>query len=302
MNIVCIGGGHGLAQVLKSLKNISSNLVAIVTTTDNGGSTGRIREDKNEIALGDIRRCISSLSDKNCLLSEVTEQRFNSKNDLNNHCLGNIILSALCQYVDSPTKAIQLYSELLNLDVKHKIYPMTNDPSDLIATNSKGDSIFGECNIDKLDEFPSSISLTNNVLAEEEVIKAIYKADIILLGPGSLLTSVLPVLLVSNIKEAIINTSASRIFIGNMTKENSIVDKIPEEYQLEKAIKLLGYKFFDISLSPKAIKILTSINKKNNKKNNENKFHDEKQLEYIIKQFSSQHIKKNNNETMNKFH
>ena len=300
MNIVCIGGGHGLSQVLKSLKNISINLVAIVTTTDNGGSTGRIRKDKNEIALGDIRRCIDSLSNKDNSLSNLTEQRFNSKNDLNGHCLGNIILSALCQQVGSPTKAIELYSELLNVNPKHKIYPMSDIPSDLIATNLKGESIFGECNIDKLNDFPASLSLTNNVLASKEVVESIYKADVIILGPGSLLTSILPVLLVDNIKDAIINTTASRIFIENMTKENSVVDEIPKKEQLEKAIKLLGYKFFDISLSPKAIKVMTSINKEFDKTPNKQVFHDEKKLEYIIKQFSSQHVKKTNNQTINK--
>ena len=131
-------------------------------------------------------------------------------------------------------------------------------------------------------------------------MESIYKADVIILGPGSLLTSILPVLLVDNIKDAIINTTASRIFIENMTKENSVVDEIPKKEQLEKAIKLLGYKFFDISLSPKAIKVMTSINKEFDKTPNKQVFHDEKKLEYIIKQFSSQHVKKTNNQTINK--
>lgn len=292
MNIVCIGGGHGLSKVLKSLKNTSIDLTAIVATTDNGGSTGRIRQDKNEIALGDIRRCISSLSNKNDFIPDLVEQRFNSKNELGGHCLGNIVLSSLCQYVNSPTKAIELYSKIL--EVKEKIYPMSDQPTDLIATCYNGKTIFGECNIDKLKKFPKSISLTHDVLANKEVEEAIIKADIILLGPGSLLTSVIPVLLVKNIKEAIIKTKATRIFIENVAKENSVVDKIPSKDLMKKTLEILGYKFFDISLSPLAIKELT-FNKNFSTNSKESKYHNEKELKYIIQEFSNQHHLEINN-------
>ena len=285
MNILCIGGGHGLSKVLKSLDGLADNLTAIVTTTDNGGSTGRIREDKQQIAFGDIRRCISSLSKRNDFLIDLTEQRFESDNDLNGHCLGNIILSALFQYTGSSSKAIEIYSEMLNIN--SKIIPMTETSVDLIAKDFNNNTIFGECNIDKLSFFPKSLSLSKKVYSSNEAIQSIEEADIILFGPGSLLTSVLPVLMVENIKEAIKNTKANRIFIENIGLENSVVDKVSKENQIHKAIELIGYKFFDISLSEKGIEAITG-NKLNN---NENK-HNQKDLEFFIKEFISSEYSK----------
>jgi len=281
MRIVCIGGGHGLSKVLQSLSAGEHQLSAIIATTDNGGSTGRLREDKRLVALGDIRRCIDSLASQSHILSSLSKYRFLFEHDVKGHSLGNLILSALCEIYHSPYLAIQKYRELLN--VKHDIFPMSNTPVDLIATLKNGSYTFGECEIDSLSELPQSLALTDSsIQAVPDALKAIYEADIILIGPGSALTSIAPPLLVNDIKSALLKTSACRVFIENMCKENSVMSNISTCEQASWLCRLIGYKFFDICLSVEALGAmdtrleLTSLSEQ---KLNE---HNAYQLRYVI--------------------
>ena len=279
MKIVCIGGGHGLSQVLEAISTLATDLTAIVTTTDNGGSTGRLRQDENLIAVGDIRRCVNALANQNNILSMLSEQRFNTKNDLNGHCFGNVLLAALCQITNSPSDAVKIFCTLLG--VEQTVLPMSNSPVDLVATTSTHKEIFGECEIDRLNEFPASLSLSKKVLANPQAVDAIKQADLVLLGPGSLLTSVLPPLLLPEVKQALQDTSGCRIFIENLVPERSAVDNIPGPEQARKACQLLGYKFFDLCLTPDAFEAmdLRAIEQVPH-----NGVHDKSQLHYIIEQ------------------
>lgn len=279
MNIVCIGGGHGLSQVLGAIKLLPSQLTAIVTTTDNGGSTGRLRKDKSQIAVGDLRRCVSALASQNHLLATLVEQRFESENDLNGHCFGNILISALTQFTNSPSEAIKLFCALLG--VENMVLPMSNTPVDLLAFDKHNNEVFGECNIDALKEFPISMQLSKPVPANSEAVHAILNADLILLGPGSLLTSVLPPLLIKDIRNALSKTKACRIFIENLIAEGSVVDAIPQHQLVAKAIELVGFKFFDMALSPDAV---MAMDLRNTVANTEHGLHCKTQLKYIIEQ------------------
>lgn len=280
MNIVCIGGGHGLSQVLSALKTMPCALTAIVTTTDNGGSTGRLRQDPSQIALGDIRRCISSLANQEHILAVLSEQRFELENDLKGHSFGNILLSALCQLTHNANDAIKIYCAMLG--VKHTILPMANSPVDLIASTESGETIFGECQIDALSSFPSDLVLSKQVIANQQAIEAIYCADLILLGPGSLLTSVMPPLLLSDIRNALCRTSACRIFIENLAPEHSPVDQLAAAEQLEKAMAILGYKFFDVCLTPDAFE---ALDLRTIEKERSTDKHNKSQLKHIIEQW-----------------
>ncbi|MFY8350785.1 gluconeogenesis factor YvcK family protein [Pseudoalteromonas sp. SSM20] len=279
MNIVCIGGGHGLSQVLSALKNMPCSLTAIVTTTDNGGSTGRLRQDPSQIALGDIRRCVSALANQDHMLAVLSEQRFELENDLKGHSFGNILLSALCQITHNANDAVKIFSAMLG--VKHTILPMANSPVDLIATTESGETIFGECNVDALSSFPSDLSLSKQVIANQQAIEAIYSADLILLGPGSLLTSVMPPLLLSDIRSALCRTAGCRIFIENLAPEHNAVDQLAASEQLAKAMDILGYKFFDVCLTPDALEAmdLRAIEKEQSTDK-----HNKSQLKHIIEQ------------------
>lgn len=282
MKVVCIGGGHGLAQVLSALRPLNNDITAIISTTDNGGSTGKLREAKNCIAYGDIRRCILSLANPNNLLSVIAEQRFEDAGDLSNHALGNLMLLGLSQVTKTPTQAIYWLCQLL--EVQQAILPMSDQVTDLSATLHDGSQVNGECEIDALNELPNKLTLTNPVNAPEQAINAILEADFILMGPGSLLTSVLPVLLVDNIQTALKNTMATRIFIGNKTQETSVASLIKNQENELWATKILGFKFYDLILGQDAITALDNRTSSFNLFNHESNLHDVEQLQHVLNQ------------------
>jgi uncharacterized cofD-like protein len=256
MKIVCLGGGHGLAQVLKAIKPLTSDLTAIIATTDNGGSTGKIRNFQQCVALGDIRRCCLGLVEDNSLIQTVFEHRFNG-GDLDGHSLGNLALLGLLQLTGSATEAVLHFNTLLgNTDT---VLPMSDEPVDLIATLQNGETIIGECEIDALEQLPEHISLTKQVFAHEKAVTAIYDADVVLIGPGSTISSVMPPLMVGNIAEALTKTTACKIFVENISRENSVMAQLKEDSVLDWLQKMLGYKFCDMSLSPQAIAQISEI-------------------------------------------
>ncbi|RYV01618.1 hypothetical protein SOPP22_14705 [Shewanella sp. OPT22] len=217
--VVAIGGGHGLPQVLKAFSFLGNNLSAIVTTTDNGGSSGRLRKINNNIAWGDIRNCISSLVDDE-LSQELLSFRFPGKIELGGHNLGNIIFTALEQMGNTPSAAIRLIKNLLN--IKANIYPMTEEVSDLKAVLEDNSIILGETQIDDLQRLPRQITLHPKVQALNPAIKSISEADIIILGPGSFFSSILPPLLIERYAQAINQSKAKIFFIDNILPEQSL--------------------------------------------------------------------------------
>ncbi|NOU49163.1 uridine diphosphate-N-acetylglucosamine-binding protein YvcK [Pseudoalteromonas sp. JBTF-M23] len=250
MKIVCLGGGHGLAQVLKAIKPLASNLTAIIATTDNGGSTGRLRHTQQCVALGDIRRCCLELVEDNSLLHTVFGHRF-SGGELEGHSLGNLALLGLLQLTNSATEAVAQFNAILGNS--QTVLPMSDEPVDLVATMQNGQTFIGECEIDALNQLPERICLTKPVNAHESAIKAINDADVVLIGPGSTISSVMPALLVGNIAHALQSTSACKIFVENISRENSVMAQLKEETVVNWLKKMVGYKFCDMSLSPAAI-------------------------------------------------
>jgi len=292
MKLVCIGGGHGLAQVLTALRPLDNDITAIISTTDNGGSTGKLRAAKNCIAYGDIRRCILSLANPNNLLSVIAEQRFEDAGELSNHALGNLILLGLSQVTKTPTQAIYWLCQLL--EVQQTILPMSNQVTDLSATLLDGTQVNGECEIDSLNELPDKLTLTNPVDAPEEAINAILEADFVFMGPGSLLTSVLPVLLVENIQKALKSTMATRIFIGNKSAETSVASLIKNQENEQWASKILGFKFYDLILGQDAIMALDNRISHFDEVNQDSELHDVEQLQHVLKQLICSRPQQNN--------
>ncbi|TMO56713.1 gluconeogenesis factor YvcK family protein [Pseudoalteromonas phenolica] len=291
MRIVCIGGGHGLSTVLEALNSGNHHLSAIIATTDNGGSTGRLRADKRLVALGDIRRCIDTLANKDHLMSVLSQHRFSFEHDAKGHSVGNLILSALCELTQSPTKAIQEYSRLLN--VEHAIYPMSESPVDLIATSKNGTRIKGECEVDALSDLPQELYLSDKLIsAVPEAVRDIYNADMILIGPGSALTSITPPLLVNDIKNALLNTSACRIFIENVCKENSVMSKVSPCQHASWLSNLIGYKFFDLCLSVDALGAMDTRVDFSNLNSEKLSTHNKQQLKFVIESMITKPNKK----------
>jgi len=219
LNVVAIGGGHGLGRVLSTLSFLGNQLTGIVTTTDNGGSTGRLRKRSSSIAWGDLRNCLTQLVDEKSVGSQLFDFRFDGNDELGGHNLGNLILYGLGEIHSRPLDSIKLVRRLLR--VKTPVLPMSETPTDLMAFYSKGRCRIGEISVDNMSEMPKSLMLAPLVKTLPSCVEAILNADLIILGPGSFLTSVIPPLLVRDISNALNQTNAHRVFIDNIVAENS---------------------------------------------------------------------------------
>jgi uncharacterized cofD-like protein len=219
LNVVAIGGGHGLGRVLSTLSFLRKQLTGIVTTTDNGGSTGRLRRRTSSIAWGDLRNCLTLLVDEDSVASQLFDFRFDGQDELGGHNLGNLILYALGKLQSRPLDSIKLVRRLLG--VRTPLYPMSETPTDLMAFYPKGRCKVGELSVDKMPIMPDKLLLAPLVKTLPLCIKAIESADLIILGPGSFLTSVIPPLLVRDITKAIQASSAHCVFIENLGAEDS---------------------------------------------------------------------------------
>ncbi len=215
--VVAIGGGHGMGRVLSSLSFLGSRLTGIVTTTDDGGSTGRLRKSQECIAWGDLRNCLNQLVTTPSIGSQLFEYRFTGRGELAGHNLGNLMLLALDNLCVRPLDAIRLISDML--EIEPTLLPMSEHPTDLCAHTVCGDQILGEVSIDQLTTPPRALSLKPAVPATREAALALSQADMIILGPGSFLTSVMPPLLLCDIAEAIRSSGAIVVFISNLVAE-----------------------------------------------------------------------------------
>ena len=217
--VVALGGGHGLGRVMSSLSSLGSRLTGIVTTTDNGGSTGRIRRAEGGIAWGDMRNCINQLIAEPSVASAMFEYRFSGNGELSGHNLGNLMLKALDHLSVRPLEAINLIRNLLKVDAF--LIPMSEQPVDLMAIDHEGHEVYGEVNIHQLASVPRELMLSPPVPTTREAIEAIAEADLILIGPGSFYTSLMPILLLDEMAQALRRTPAPMVFIDNLGKEHS---------------------------------------------------------------------------------
>ena len=175
--IVAIGGGHGLGRMLAALADFGSNATGIITTTDNGGSTGRIRHCQGGIAWGDTRNCINQLITEPSISSMMFEYRFKGAGELDGHNLGNLMLTALDNLSVRPLDAINLIRNMLKVDVN--IVPMSEHPSDLKALSKEGKWVTGETSVDEMEADLQRLDLDPEVPATKEGVQAIEQADLI---------------------------------------------------------------------------------------------------------------------------
>jgi uncharacterized cofD-like protein len=224
IKVVAVGGGTGLSTLLLGLKEYVrtpdrkpsiSDLAAIVAVTDDGGSSGRLRDELRMLPPGDIRNCMVALSEDSLLLSRLFRHRFPGNGVLGGHSFGNLFLAALTDLTGDFAEAVRLSSGILAS--KGHIYPATNANVNLIAELSDGTKVHGETNISKAGPLIRKIYLEPDTCHPmPEALAAIEKADIITVGPGSLYTSLLPPLLVDGVATAIGRSRATKIFIGNL--------------------------------------------------------------------------------------
>jgi len=217
--VVALGGGHGLGRVMSALAPLGSRLTGIVTTTDNGGSTGRIRRSEGGIAWGDMRNCLNQLITEPSVASAMFEYRFAGNGELAGHNLGNLILKALDHLSVRPLEAINIIRNLLKVDAF--LIPMSEQPVDLVAQDAEGNMVYGETAIDEMRQAPQTLMLHPAVNPTREALDAVAEADLILIGPGSFYTSLMPILLMEEMARALRRTPATLVFIGNLGRELS---------------------------------------------------------------------------------
>lgn len=214
-NIVVIGGGTGLSTLLRGLKKYPFSITAIVTVADDGGSSGRLRDDYDIPPPGDIRNVIAALSDAEPLVEQMFQYRFSQSVDLGGHSLGNLMLTALTDITGDFSHAISEMSKVLK--VHGKVLPAANKKVTLYAELVDGSIIAGESKIPNAQLPIKRVFLEpNDVKPLPEAIRAIHSADIILIGPGSLYTSIIPNLLVKEIGKAVIEAKGRKIYICNL--------------------------------------------------------------------------------------
>ncbi len=242
LNLVALGGGTGLSTLLSGLKRLVgerhlhnswiASLSAIVTVSDDGGSSGRLREELQMLPPGDIRNCMIALSEDSNLISRLFRHRFRGDGELGGHSFGNLFLAALAEVTGDFTEAVRLSSEVLAS--KGHIYPATISDVRLVAELENGDVVRGETQISASRIPIRRLSLEPaQCLPLPEALKAIRGADVITVGPGSLYTSILPNLLVARVSRAIGESAATRIYVCNLMTQPGETDNYTARQHLE---------------------------------------------------------------------
>ena len=256
--IVAVGGGTGLSSLLRGLKHISHNLTAIVTVADDGGSSGRLRAELGVLPPGDIRNCIAALSEEESFLTKLFQYRFAAGDGLKGHSFGNLFLTAMTEITGNFETAIAACSQVLA--IKGQVLPATLDDMRLWAELERGELVEGESNIAAAKGKIEHIGcIPAHPTALPASVKAIKSADCIVLGPGSLYTSIIPNLLVPEIRNAIANASVTRIYVCNIMTQPGETDGYTVSDHLKAIERACGQKLFDLvivnqqPLSPQAL-------------------------------------------------
>lgn len=246
--IVCLGGGTGLAAVLRGLKGAGVQPTAIVTLTDDGGSSGRLRRDLGMPPPGDVRNCLVALADDESVLAEVFQHRFD-RGDLEGHSLGNLVLAALTEVAGSFEAAVALSSHVLA--IAGSVLPATREKAVLVAEMEDGRVVAGETAVASERRAVRRLRLQpEQPAAHPEALDAVAQADLLVLGPGSLFTSTLPPLLVPALREAVLAASCRRVYVANLLQEPNETIGYDAAAHIERLVQHIGPGVVDTVLIP----------------------------------------------------
>ncbi len=233
--VVILGGGTGMSFLLSGLKDFPVDITAVITVSDNGRSTGKLRREFNMPAVGDIRKVITNLSSIDPTIKEMLEYRFSTTSDLNGHAVGNLILTSLFNITGSLKDSIAALSKLL--DVKDRVLPISEDASlTLMGETVEGDIIEGEAEITESHRKYKRIYYKDEPKVLPEVLDAIGEADLIIFSMGSLFTSILPNIICKEIKHALNESDAPIMYLCNAMTQPGETDK----FSVSDHVKLLN--------------------------------------------------------------
>jgi len=246
--VVAIGGGTGLPVLLRGLKERTSNLTAIVTVGDDGGSSGRLRRELGVLPPGDVRNCIAALAEAEPLMTRLFQYRFNEGSGLEGHSFGNLFIVAMSGITGNFEEAVRETSRVLA--VRGFILPSSLNHVTVHARTEDEQTISGESNIPLGGKRIREVFLQPaNVQANPDAIRAILEADVVVCGPGSLLTSVLPNLLVDGIRQALAISQATKIYVCNVATQQGETDGFRVSDHFETLVRHIGPGLFDYVLA-----------------------------------------------------
>ena len=247
VKVVTIGGGTGLSVLLRGLKKYPLDITAVVTVADDGGSSGKIRSDMNIPSPGDIRNVIAALSDVEPYLEKMFQYRFDS-GEIKGHPVGNLMIAAMTDIHGDFSTAVKVMSRILN--VRGTVLPTTNDIATLNAVLSTGEIIRGESSITGAGGEIDHVYITpSRVKPNEDVLKAIEQADYIIMGPGSLYTSIIPNLVISQVSEKIRESKAKKIYVCNVMTQHGETDNYTVSDHIIAINKHVEENIFDLVIA-----------------------------------------------------
>lgn len=242
--VVILGGGTGMSTLLRGLKQFPIDITAVVSVCDDGKSTGRLREEFNIIAVGDIRKVLVSLSETEPLVKELLNYRFQTTSDLNGHTVGNLILTALTNITGNLSDGIESLSKVFNL--KGKVLPLTEDNVTLVAEMQNGNIIEGEHHITESKEKIKKIFYKEEPVVNPFVLDAIKNADLVILSMGSLYTSILPNLICKDIIHVLDESNKKVMYVANMMTQPGETDEFKISDHIKVLNSYLGNKKIDV--------------------------------------------------------
>ena len=245
--VVGIGGGHGLSSLLRGIKEYTSNLTAIVTVADSGGSSGRLRKDFAMPPPGDIRNCLVALADTEPLMEDLFQYRFKGPSELKGHSFGNLFITAMREVTKNFASAVRATSKVLA--IRGRVLPSSLSNISLQAKMKDGRVIKGEAEIPEAGGEIERLSLLpSDAPSHPEALKAIKEAEIIVIGPGSLYTSVMPNLLTKGMVEAIENSKAIKIYVCNIMTQAGETDNYSASDHIAAIYRHTESRFLDYVL------------------------------------------------------
>lgn len=245
--VVVLGGGTGLSSLLRGLKQYPVDITAVVSVCDDGSSTGRLREEFNTPAVGDIRKVIVSLSETEPLVEELLNYRFKTTSDLNGHAVGNLLLTAMANITGNMSDGIESLSKVLNL--KGKVLPLTEDNVVLMAKMHDGNIVEGEHHITEAHSKIKEVYYKHKPIVCDAVIKAIREADCIILSMGSLFTSILPNLICKDVIKEIDKSKAKIVYVCNIMTQPGETDNFKVSNHVSLLNKYLGKRKIDVVIA-----------------------------------------------------
>lgn len=232
--IVIFGGGSGLSQMLKGLKLFPIDITAVVSVSDNGGSTLRLRKDFNIPAVGDISKVMLAMSNIDEDIINLMNYRFSASKTLGNHSIKNLLLTALLEQKGDFAHALPVFTKLL--DIKGEILPITEENAELVGITKDGKKVYGETNITKTKKKIEKVTYDHEIKVNSNVLRAIEEADLIIFSSGSLLTSIIPNIIIKDVVKVIKRSKAPKLYICNLVTQPGETDN----YQVSDHIKVLN--------------------------------------------------------------